>query len=83
MAKLERALPDLFVFVLDPRIPPTNNAAERGLREVVVHRKMCGALRSEKTTHQMGRHLYVPCDMEANGGRPPGRDGKIRLDGVK
>lgn len=49
MKKLGRALPELFLFVLDPRIPPTNNAAERGLRELVVHRKVRGGLRSDDT----------------------------------
>ena len=46
MDKLERARPDMFRFVLDPRIPSENNPAERALREIVVHRKIRGALRS-------------------------------------
>ena len=54
MAKLERALPDAFRFVLNPRIPPTNNPAERLLREIVMHRKIRGCLRSEKTMKWMG-----------------------------
>ncbi len=54
MGKLGRALPDLFRFVLDPSIPPTNNAAERGLREIVVHRKMRGGIRAEGTMEWMG-----------------------------
>ena len=49
MTKLTNALPDLFRFVTDPSIPATNNAAERGLRELVVHRKVRGSIRSEKT----------------------------------
>ena len=49
MGKLDRAAGDLFVFVLDPRIPPTNNIAERGLREIVVHRKIRGAIRAAET----------------------------------
>ena len=44
-AKLGNAYEDLFRFVLDPRIPSTNNAAERGLREIVVHRKIRGSIR--------------------------------------
>ena len=39
MGKLGNAGSDLFRFVLNPNIQPTNNAAERGLREIVVHRK--------------------------------------------
>ena len=49
MTKLANALPGLFRFVTDPSIPATNNAAERGLRELVVHRKVRGSIRSEKT----------------------------------
>ncbi len=37
----------LFVFLYDPRVPPTNNAAEQALRNSVVHRKVCGSFRSE------------------------------------
>ena len=49
-----RALPNLLAFVKDPFIPPTNNAAERGLREMVVHRKIRGGIRSEGTMELMG-----------------------------
>ncbi len=54
MGKLKNALPHLFTFVLDPRVPPTNNAAERGLREVAVHRKIRGGMKSTNTTDVMG-----------------------------
>ena len=47
--KLRNAEPDLFLYVLDPRVASTNNAAERGLREPVVHRKVRGSIRSEDT----------------------------------
>ena len=55
MTKLANALPNLFRFVTDPSIPTTNNnnAAERGLRELVVHRKVRGSIRSEKTMDWM------------------------------
>ena len=49
MVKIGNAGADLFRFVLDPKIPPTNNAAERGLREIVVHRKIRGSIRAEET----------------------------------
>ena len=49
MAKLGRAEPDLFKFVLDPRIPPTNNYAEHGFREVAIVRTIRGSLRSKKS----------------------------------
>ena len=47
--KLRNAKPDLFWYVLDPRVPSTNNAAERELHEIVVHRKVRGPIRSEET----------------------------------
>ena len=54
LVKLRNALPDLFRFVLNPRIPPTNNAAERGLREIVIHRKIRGQMKSDDTPTVMG-----------------------------
>lgn len=46
--RIERFLPELFVFVADPRVPADNNAAERSVREVVVSRKISGGTRSER-----------------------------------
>ena len=54
LVKLEGAADDLFAFVLDPRVQPTNNAAERGLREIVVHRKIRGSLRAEESMEIYG-----------------------------
>ena len=54
LTKLEGAADDLFAFVLDPRVQPTNNAAERGLREIVVHRKIRGSLRAEESMEIYG-----------------------------
>lgn len=36
-----------FTFVTNPLVSPTNNAAERGLREHIVHRKIIGTLRND------------------------------------
>jgi transposase len=44
--RIERHLAELFVFVADPAVPPTNNAAERSLRHLVVSRKISGGTRS-------------------------------------
>ena len=44
--RIEKHLPDLFVFVEDPAVPSTNNAAERSLRHLVVSRKISGGTRS-------------------------------------
>lgn len=45
---LTNAAPNLFLGVLDPRIPLTNNHAERMLRPLVVHRKLMGCYRTKK-----------------------------------
>ncbi len=49
MTKLANAKKDMFRFVVDPALPPTNNAAEHQIREVVVHRKIRDCIRSEHT----------------------------------
>jgi hypothetical protein len=43
-------LSHLFVFVTDPEVPATNNAAERSLRPLVVARKISGGTRSARGT---------------------------------
>jgi hypothetical protein len=45
-----RHLPERFVFVADPAVPPDNNAAERSLRHLVTARKISGGTRSAKGT---------------------------------
>lgn len=52
--RIERFLPELFVFVADPRVPSDNNAAERSVREIVVSRKISGGTRSERDSEAMG-----------------------------
>ena len=46
MTTLDNAAHDLFLFVVHPWVPSTNNPAEKLLREPVVLRKIRGALRS-------------------------------------
>lgn len=46
--RVEKFLPELFMFVADPRVPADNNAAERSLRGQVVSRKISGGTRSGK-----------------------------------
>ena len=46
--RIERHLPELFMFVGDGRVPSDNNAAERSVRDMVVSRKISGGTRSEK-----------------------------------
>jgi transposase len=47
-ARIVRYRRDLFTFVADPAVPPTNNAAERALRPLVVARKISGGTRAER-----------------------------------
>ncbi len=50
VAKVKTAMKHLLTFVLNPGVEPTNNRAERALREHVVIRKIIGTLRNEKGT---------------------------------
>ena len=50
---------DLFRFVEHPEIEPTNNLAERGIRPVVVIRKISGGSRSDKGAETTCRLLSV------------------------
>lgn len=45
--RIDTHVRELFVFVADPAVPPTNNAAERSLRHLVTCRKISGGTRSE------------------------------------
>ena len=46
--RVERFLPELFVFVAVPGVPSHNNLAERSVRPLVVARKISGGTRSPK-----------------------------------
>jgi uncharacterized coiled-coil protein SlyX len=48
--RVEQYLKQLFVFVADPAVPPTNNQAERDLRHQVTARKISGGTRSAAGT---------------------------------
>lgn len=48
--RITKHLAELFVFVEDPTVPPTNNAAERSLRHLVTARKISGGTRSPAGT---------------------------------
>src|SRR6266487_3413756 len=53
--RVERFLPELFVFVAVPGVPAHNNLAERSIRPLVVARKISGGTRSPKgSTTRMG-----------------------------
>src|SRR5712692_1815776 len=46
--RVERFLPELFVFVAYPGVPSDNNLAERSIRPLVIARKISGGTRSPK-----------------------------------
>ena len=48
--RITRHRSELFVFVADPAVPATNNAAERSLRHLVTTRKISGGTRSAEGT---------------------------------
>lgn len=48
--RVQRFLPELFVFVAHPTVSPDNNAAERSLRHLVIQRKISGGTRSTEGT---------------------------------
>ncbi len=50
VAKIQNGCKSWFTFLLYPEIEPTNNRAERALRETVVQRKIFGCLRNQKGT---------------------------------
>lgn len=43
-------LPELFTFVVDPRVPADNNAAERAIPPLALARKISGGTRSDEGT---------------------------------
>jgi hypothetical protein len=49
--RVERYHAELFTFVADPVVPPTNNLAERALRPLVIARKISGGTRSSRGSH--------------------------------
>lgn len=58
------------VFLDDPRVPPTNNLAERALRPLVVLRKITFGHRSHAGAVRMGRLMTVAETAKRHGHRP-------------
>ena len=70
MTKLDNAAHDLFLFVVYPWVPPTNNPAEKLLREPVIVRKIRGALRSLRGATALCALLSCKTTWEMHGLRP-------------
>ena len=58
------------VFLDDPQVPPTNNAAERALQPLVVLRKITFGHRSHAGAIRMGRLMTVAETAKRHGHRP-------------
>ena len=61
---------DLFLFVVEPEVAPTNNPAEQLLREPVVVRKIRGSLRAERSAMVMCALLSSMTTWERQGLNP-------------
>ncbi len=70
VSKLKSASNDLFTFTLYRGVEPTNNHAERQLREPIVHRKIRGQLKSEKGIMMFSRLLTAVSTWKLQGSNP-------------
>jgi transposase len=70
VSKLKRASGDLFTFTLYPGVQPTNNHAERELREPIVHRRIRGQLKSEKGIKMFSRLMTAVSTWQLQGLNP-------------
>jgi transposase len=68
--RLRTHLTELFTFVRDPAVAPTNNAAERSLRPLVIARKVSGGTRSA-TGSRTRMILYSLCATAKLQGQDP------------
>jgi transposase len=67
IGKISNGFEYWFTFVVNPGVEPTNNRAERALREHVVLRKIVGTLRNNKGTSIHERITTVLTTWEQNG----------------
>ncbi|MDI1495640.1 MAG: Transposase [Cenarchaeum symbiont of Oopsacas minuta] len=65
--RLVNATETLFAFIEHKDIPPTNNAAERALRDVVVRRKISGQIRGLESMKRMSNFLTCVLTWKAHG----------------
>jgi transposase len=67
VGKISNGFEYWFTFVINPDVEPTNNRAERALREHVVMRKIVGTLRNNKGTSIHERVMTVLTTWKQNG----------------
>jgi len=63
-------LAELFTFVVDPAVPPTNNAAERDFRPLVIARKIWGGTRSPRGSIDAMRRASLVATWKKRGLNP-------------
>mgnify|MGYP002725933325 CR=1 FL=1 len=68
--RIIRHADEWLVFVDDPRVPPTNNQAERDLRPLVVLRNIIFGHRGETGALRMGKLMTVGETAKRHGRRP-------------
>ncbi|KXA95133.1 transposase, partial [candidate division MSBL1 archaeon SCGC-AAA259E19] len=66
-----------FPYVVEPDVDPTNNQAERDLREPIVIRKIIGTLRNEKGTRIFERVMTMIATWKRQGLHP--KDEMLRI----
>lgn len=66
-ARLQRHHDEWLVFVTDPRVPPTNNVAERKLRPLVVLRKITFGHRTGAGAQRMAKIMTIKETAKAHG----------------
>lgn len=69
-ARLVKHLHELFTFITQPDVPPTNNQAERDLRPLVIARKICGGTRSDRGSVNAARRFTLFRTWRAQGLNP-------------
>lgn len=65
--RIKKYLDDLLVWLIDPAVEATNNAAERALRGAVVTRKTSFGSRSKRGAHAFARMLSIIMTWERQG----------------
>lgn len=68
--RIQKHSDEWLVFVDDPRVPPTNNLAERALRPLVVLRKITFGHRTEAGAQRMAKLMTIQETAQRHGRRP-------------
>jgi hypothetical protein len=67
----------LWTFLAVPGVEPTNNAAERALRQTVIYRKLSYGVQSQSSGHCLTRLLTVTNSLKQQGRDVLGCEGRL------